>query len=80
MEQRQMRTELGLDGFLDDPSAYFGHSLTRIMSNSRADIDELQLAGLNRRFTPCTMLEMDPENSLTRHLSVAYWKGGDYVL
>jgi hypothetical protein len=26
------------------------------------------------------MLEMDPENSLTRHLSVAYWKGGDYVL
>lgn len=24
-----------------------------------------------------TMLEMDPEHPLTRHLSVAYWKGGD---
>jgi hypothetical protein len=49
-EQRQMQAEAGLDAFLDDPSGYFGHSLTRMMGNSRADVDALQLAGLRRRF------------------------------
>src|SRR3546814_5944892 len=24
-----------------------------------------------------TMIDMDPDHPLTRHLSVAYWKGGD---
>ncbi len=27
-----------------------------------------------------TMVEMDPEHPLTRHLSVAYWKGGDEAI
>jgi hypothetical protein len=51
MEQHPMQAEVGLDRFLEDPSAHFGHSLTRMMGNSRADIDSLQLAGLKRRFT-----------------------------
>ena len=46
-----MQAELSVDRFLDDPSAYFGHSLTRMMGNPQADLDSLQLTGLKRRFT-----------------------------
>lgn len=45
-----MQAEGNLDRFLDDPSAYFSHSLTRMMGNSQAEIDSLQLSGLTRRF------------------------------
>ena len=51
MDQHRLQADLSVDHFLENPSAYFSHSLTRMMGNSQADIDSLQLTGLKRRFT-----------------------------
>lgn len=39
-----------IDRFLANPSDYFGYSLTRMMGLSREHLDQLQIAGLKRRF------------------------------
>ncbi len=46
-----MQETIRIDCFLESPSAYFDHSLTRMMSVSRTKLEQLQLAGLKRRFT-----------------------------
>src|ERR1700739_2457744 len=35
--------------FLDDPVAYFGHSLTRLMTVPRGELDTLQRKGVRER-------------------------------
>jgi hypothetical protein len=50
---RKPSEALNIDLFLTDPSEYFGHSLTRMMSLSRDELDQLQIAGMKRRFGQC---------------------------
>jgi hypothetical protein len=56
-------------------------SALSILRNAITRSDALIKTPSNDPFTALaiarTMLEMDPRHPLTRHLSVAYWKGGD---
>lgn len=42
--------QAGLDMFLENPSAYFDYSGTRMLTPPRAEMDALQLAGVRKRF------------------------------
>lgn len=59
-------------------------SLVTILRNMVLRSDAIIKAPSNDPFTALaiarTMVEMAPEHPLTRHLSVAYWKGGDQAL
>jgi hypothetical protein len=58
-----------------------GLSLLTILRNMILRSDAIIKAPSNDPFTAAaiaqTMVEMAPEHPITRHLSVAYWKGGD---
>lgn len=61
-----------------------GLSLLTILRNMVLRSDAIIKAPSNDPFTALavarTMIDMAPEHPLTRHLTVAYWKGGDHVL
>lgn len=61
-----------------------GLSLLSILRNMILRSDAIIKAPSNDPFTAAaiarTMLEMAPDHPLTRHLTVAYWKGGDQAL
>jgi hypothetical protein len=45
-----MVADAALTRFLEDPSEYFAHSLTRMLSAPATELHELQLAGVRRRY------------------------------
>ncbi len=61
-----------------------GLSLLTILRNMVLRSDAIIKAPSNDPFTALaiarTMIDMAPDHPLTRHLSVAYWKGGDQAL